>query len=154
MLAKKIALGCGIAVILPIMIHFGVEILVEDPMQGDYQVEAYYETMRNNDLSDSEKEQVREEQKALDELFEERKKRFQLILFSVAVPLGITAILIGTFLKSKGLGTGLIFGGLFSTVNGYMHHWQSIGETIIFVSMLIIFLILIYISMKKIDRDQ
>ena len=152
MLAKKIAIGLGIAVILPLMIHFGVKIIVEYPERSDYMVENYRDQLRDEKLSDEAKDQIKAEQIALDDAFDETKKRFYFILFSIAVPLGVLAILLGTFLKLKGLSTGLIFGGLFSTINGFMHQWGQMNEAFIFICLLIIFSVLIFVSIKKIDR--
>ena len=43
MLAKKFALGFGIAIIFPMMIHYGVSTFSPEPKWKDYQVENYYE---------------------------------------------------------------------------------------------------------------
>jgi hypothetical protein len=42
MIAKKIALAFGLAIVLPSMIHFGVGIFTPKPKWRDYQVEDYY----------------------------------------------------------------------------------------------------------------
>ncbi len=42
MLGKRIALGFGIAVVFPAMVHFGVSTFVPAPRERDYQVESYY----------------------------------------------------------------------------------------------------------------
>ena len=41
MIAKKIALAFGLAIVLPSMIHFGVGIITPKPKWRDYQVEDY-----------------------------------------------------------------------------------------------------------------
>lgn len=152
MLAKKIALGFGIAVIFPMMIHYGVSTFTPKPKWQDYQIKNYYEqhkraTPEEQKKLEAEKNQ-REEKRQVDQ------KRFQKYLFFVAVPLGIIAIIIGAFLSSQAIGTGLMFGGIFSVCDGYFNYWFTLADPMKFGSMVIAFVVLVVVGYKKLETKQ
>tara|TARA_B100000315_G_scaffold253594_1_gene292700 strand:+ start:228 stop:686 length:459 start_codon:yes stop_codon:yes gene_type:complete len=149
MLAKKFALGFGLAIILPMMIHYGVSTFVEQPKWGDYQIRDYYQ--RHKDASPEEKKEL---QAKRDRLHDERKvkeKHFQKYLFFAAIPLGITAIIIGAFLPIQAIGTGLMFGGIFSVCDGYINYWSELSDGLRFISLVFAFIVLIVIGYKKLE---
>ena len=59
MLAKKFGFGFGIAVILPIMIHYGVSTFTPEPKWNDYYDTGYY--MKYEKATPEEKRQLEEE---------------------------------------------------------------------------------------------
>lgn len=149
MIAKKIALGFGIAVILPMMIHYGVGSFIENPNWNDSQIDNYYEKHKRAD----EAAQKDLEAKKLNnrERFESAKRHYQKSLFFVAVPVGLFALLIGSFIQQKGLGTGLMFGGIFSICNGYANNWDYLDDRLKFISLLAAFFLFVWISYKKLE---
>lgn len=110
MLAKKFALGFGIAIILPMVIYYGVSTFSPAPKWNDY------------------------------------------YLFYVAVPLGIFAILFGAFSPIQAIGTGLMFGGIFTLTEGYFCYWSELQDWMRFLSLLIAFVVLIYIGYRKLAK--
>ena len=152
MLAKKIALGFGIAIILPMMIHYGVSSFVPRPEWHEYQVENYHERHQIADAVT--KLELEAEQVELDEAYERDEHYFQKTLFFVAVPLGLVSILIGAFMDKKSLGAGLMLGGIFSICNGYLNNWDYLDHHLKFISLLIAFLLLLWTAFKKIDHKQ
>ncbi|NCG08032.1 MAG: hypothetical protein GWO81_00425 [Verrucomicrobia bacterium] len=150
MIAKKIALGLGIAMILPMMIHFGVGSFVSCPQWQDYQIENYYEQHERSD-AEAQKE-LEAEQLELDHAFEAQEIHFQWVLFYIAVPLGLLALFIGAFTELKGVGAGLMFGGIFSICNGYANNWDYLDDRLIFISLVVAFILLLGLAYKKIER--
>ena len=152
MLAKKFALGFGIAIILPMMIHYGVSTFSSQPKWRDYQVKNYYERHRN--ASPEEKRQLEAEKERLDNQRKKEENRFQKHLFFVAVPLGILAIILGAFLPIQAIGTGLMFGGIFSVCEGYISYWSALNDSLRFLSLLFAFVVLIVVGYKKLENKK
>ncbi len=149
MLAKKIALGFGIAIIFPMMIHYGVSTFVPQPKWEDYRVKNY--TLRYSDASPEERKALQAES---DRLREERRKHeqhFQKYLFFTAVPVGIAAIIIGALLPIQAVGTGLMFGGIFSVCDGYVNYWSELNDGLRFISLALAFIVLVVIDYKKLE---
>ena len=152
MLAKKFALGFGIAIVFPMMIHYGVSMFSPEPKWGDYRIKNYRE--RHKKASPEEKKQLEAEKERLEEQREKAEKHFQKYLFVVAVPLGIIAIIIGAFLSVQAIGAGLMFGGVFSVCDGYFNYWSELGDVWKFLSLLCTFIVLIVIGYKKVEKKK
>ena len=152
MLAKKFALGFGIAIIFPMMIHYGVSTFVSEPKWEDYQVKNYYE--RHEHGTAEEKKALEAEQNQLYKEYEKKEGIFQKHLFFVAVPLGIIAIIIGSFLAVQAIGTGLMFGGIFSVCDGYINYWSELSDVLRFSSLLVAFIVLLFVGYKKLEKKK
>jgi len=150
MLAKKIALGFGIAIVLPMLVHYGVSTFSPRPKLRDYQVEDYYQ--RERDASPEEKVRLRAEKRELDRERREARERFEEHLFYVAVPVGIGAIIAGSLISIPAIGTGLMFGGIFTTIEGYCWYWSELHDWMRFLSLLAAFIVLIYIGYRKLPK--
>lgn len=147
MLAKKFALGFGIAVLLPMAVHYGVSTFSPRPKWQDYQIENYYE--RHERATPAEKVKLEEEQSGLEKERREHAKRFQKHLFFVTTPIGILAIIVGSVIAVQAIGTGLMFGGIFTLVDGYICYWSELPDWMRFLSLLIALVILIFIGYRK-----
>ena len=152
MLAKKFALGFGIAIIFPMMIHYGVSTFSPQPKWEDYQVENYYE--RHKRATTQEQEKMEAENNRLKEQRKIAEKRFQKHLFFVAVPLGLISIIVGALLSIQAIGTGLMFGGIFSVCNGYFNYWSELADPLRFASMLLAFVVLVALGYKKLEQKK
>jgi hypothetical protein len=103
MIAKKIALGFGIAVVFPMLIHYGVSTFVHPPKWEQFHLRGRYD----------------ESASPLDmDAYKMAEKRFQEHLFAFAVPLGLVALMVGAYSRSPAIGAGLMFGGIFSIGDG------------------------------------
>jgi hypothetical protein len=122
MIAKKIALGFGIAVVFPMLIHYGVSTFVHSPKWDEYQVQGVYDPS----ASPQEKTQRQSEHQQKQKEYRAAEKRFQQHLFVFAVPFGLVALLVGAYLSLPAIGTGLMFGGIFSICDGYSIIGQSL----------------------------
>ncbi len=149
MLAKKIALGFGIAIVFPMMIHYGVSTFSLQPKWKDYQVENYYE--KHKRATPAEQEKLEAEKNRLEKERRKAEKRFQRNLFFVVVPLGIIVIVVGAFLSTQAIGTGLMFGGIFSVCYGYFNYWSELVDPLKFASMLVAFVVFLFVGYNKIE---
>ncbi len=147
MLSKKFAVGFGIAIILPMLIHYGVSTFSPSPKQSDY----YQFNYSANDTPEQ-RIKARQDMQKKQEEFRISKKRFELHLFYVAVPLGIIAILFGASVPIQAVGTGLMFGGIFSVMDGYIWYWSELPDLLRFLSLLIAFIVLIFIGYRKLSK--
>lgn len=150
MLAKKFALGFGIAIILPMLVHYGVSTFSPRPNWRNFYNSDYYQRVR--DASPEEKTRLENERKEQQKKIEEASGRFQRHLFFVAVPVGIIAIIIGALISVQAIGTGLMFGGIFTLIDGYCWYWSQLQDWMRFVSLLAAFIILIFIGYRKLAK--
>lgn len=147
MLAKKFALGFGIALIFPIMIHYGVSTFIPSPKwQERY---AYNNYQDYNKATPEAKVKLDQDRKQREDAWIAKEKHFQSVLFLVAVPLGIAAILIGSLAAIQAVGTGLMFGGIFLLLDGYCNYWSELPDSMRFFSLLLAFIVLLYIGYRK-----
>jgi hypothetical protein len=150
MLAKKIALGVGIAIVFPMLLHYGVSTFTPKPKWEDYNVPGFFDPQ----ASAEERHQRQIEQQHKQELRRAAEKRFEQHLFAVAVPLGLVAILFGAFLRVQATGTGLMFGGIFSICDGYFNYWSELADVMKFLSLLAAFILLLFVGYKKLERKE
>jgi hypothetical protein len=143
MLARQIAIGFGIAIIFPLLIHYGVATFHPAP-----KFESSTTLLAPNATADERKEysaQQQQRQKA----YAEAAKEFARILVIVATPLGLAAILIGAYLSFQAIGTGLIVGGILSVSWGYWSYWSYLDDWIRFASLLAGFALLIFVGIRR-----
>jgi hypothetical protein len=148
-LAKKIALAFGIAVIFPWLVHYGVSTFWPQPKWEDYMVQGGYDPA----ASRPEREQRQAEQRKLQDSKKAADKVFAVHLFAIAAPLGLAAILCGAFLRVQSVGTGLMFGGIFSVCDGYVNYWRELPDALRFVSLLAAFIVLVWVGYKKLEKN-
>jgi hypothetical protein len=150
MIAKKFALAFGIAVVFPMMIHYGVSTWTPKPKWQDYQVQG----LSNPHLSVEERARLEAEQRNKQDQRKAAEKRFEQHLFVVAAPLGLAALLIGAFLRLPAIGTGLMFGGIFSICDGYFNYWSELADVLKFVSLLAAFVVLLVVGYRKLEKKE
>ena len=152
MLAKKFALGFGIAIILPMLIYYGVSMFSPSPKWRDYQVDDYYG--RYEDSTKEEKAGLRKERNQLEEERRASRKLFEKHLFLVATPVGVAAIIVGSVIAIPGIGSGLMFGGIFTVTEGYAFYWSELPDWLRFLSLLLAFATLLYIGYRKFSKKD
>lgn len=141
MIAKKFALAFGIAVVFPAMIHYGVSTFSSEPRWQDYHVTPLI------DSNSAEYQKKDAEYRAAEKVFEKH-------LFALAVPLGLITIIVGAFLPLPAIGTGLMFGGIFSVCDGYFNYCSELSAQLKFLSLLAAFIVLITIGYRKLEKRQ
>ncbi|MHC4122568.1 MAG: hypothetical protein ACYSSI_03265 [Planctomycetota bacterium] len=152
MLAKKIVLGFGIAMLLPMMVYYGVSTFSPKPEYRDYQIENYRE--KHDRASTEEKAELEEQKSQLNKQRREHEKRFQRHLFFVAAPLGIIAVIAGSIIAVQAIGTGFMLGGIITLSEGYVCYWPHLEDWMRFTSLVIGFIVLVFIGYRKLTGKE
>jgi hypothetical protein len=147
MLAKKFALGFGIAIILPMLVHYGVSTFSPAPRWQDRYAINNYENYQN--ATPAERAKLAQERETREKEWRAQDKIFQKHLFFAAVPLGIAAIIFGAVSSIQAIGTGLMFGGIFTLADGYCWYWSELQDWMRFLSLLAAFVVLMFIGYRK-----
>ncbi len=150
MIAKKIALGFGIAVVFPLLIHYGVGTFVDSPTWQDFQIEGRFDPS----ASPAEKTEREAQQQRKQTEYKAKEKHFQRRLFTVAIPLGLIALATGAFLGRPAIGAGLMFGGIFSICDGYFNYWSELADVLKFGSLLVAFGLLLFLGYRRLERKE
>ena len=146
MLSKRFALGFGIAVALPLLVYYGVSTFSPPPNWADYFPTG---SLSRRDKTPEEEVRIQQEQSRREQLYKEHEHRFVRALFFIAAPIGIAAIIAGSVIAIEAVGTGLMFGGIFTVIEGYFWYWGVLEHWMRFLSLLAAFLILIFIGYRK-----
>ena len=156
MLARQIAIGFGIAIIFPSLVYYGVASIYPPP-QLKYEVTASAVIAPGPNAMPEERQKYaqdftdrQERQRARHAEFAEANREFARHLVVFSTPLGVVAILIGAYLPLYAIGTGLIFGGIFTVGSGYWEYWTYLENWVRFVSLLIGFVILIFVGYYRV----
>jgi len=151
MLSKKFALGFGIAILFPMLVHYGVWTFSPPPNSADfwkqYGSPGYLERYRT--ATPEEQKKLTEQQDAAMDRLQEGEKRFNRYLFYVTTPVGIAAIIIGSVMTVVAIGTGLIFGGILALCDGYVWYWNELPNWLRFLSLLVAFTVLVIIGYRR-----
>ena len=128
MLTYQSAIEFGMAIIFPMVIYFGVRTFHPPPKLNALRIH---------------------ERQARQERFEEESRRHATILLLASASMGIAAIVCGSFIAISAIGAGLIFGGIFSLMNGYFQYWRYFENWIRFASLLAAFAVLVFVGYAK-----
>ena len=146
MLSKKFALGFGIAVALPLLVYSGVSTFSPPPVWKDYIPTG---SLVQRDKTPEEAERVFQQRKRGEQAYYEHEHRLVRHLFFVAAPIGLAGIIGGSLIAIEAIGTGLMFGGVFTVIEGYYWYWGALEHWMRFLSLLAAFLLLIFIGYRK-----
>lgn len=150
MLAKKFGFGFGIAVILPMLVHYGVSTFSPQPKWQDYYSSGYYQDYQES--TPEKKKELQQERKKKDEAFRSKRKVFERRLFYVAIPVGIAAIIAGAILAVQAVGAGLIFGGILTLIDGYCWYWSELQDWMRFLSLLVAFVVIVFCGYMNLNN--
>jgi putative Mn2+ efflux pump MntP len=150
MLARQIAVGFGIALIFPLLVYYGAATFYPMPKYQDVVTAALVSPANPAPEQRKDYEEQRQKQREQQLAYNAAAKDFARVLVAVSTPLGAAAILVGAYLALESIGTGLIFGGIFTVVWGYWGYWQYLDDWIRFVSLLAGFAILIFVGYRRI----
>jgi hypothetical protein len=154
MLARQIAIGFGIALIFPLLVYYGVASIFSRPQLPTYRstvILPVNPTPEERQKYQEERRAEQQEQQKRMDAYQVAAKDFARHLITIAVPLGICAILVGAYLPLYAIGTGLIIGGISTVGSGYWNYWQYLPDWMRFVSLLAGFLILLFVGYYRIS---
>ena len=143
------AIAMGIAILLPMLVLYGVNTFSPPPEWEDYHSRQLYEEPPAGKITAEEKtERLRLQQEASDKM-QAARQQYQMHLFFTAVPAGLIAIIAGTFIRVPALGPGMVFGGVFTLAGGYLFNWQELSDPVKFVSLLIALIVLAVTAYRR-----
>ena len=99
-----------------------------------------------------EQQKRQEEQRKLNDEYNAAARNFARHLVTISTSLGVAAILIGAYIPPYAIGTGLIFGGIFSVGTSYWVSWDYVDEWIRFASLLAGLLVLLFVGYFRVAR--
>ena len=149
-MAKKIVLGFGIAIVFAALTHYGICTFFPKPKWEDYKVPNYYE--RHKRASNEEKIALEKEKNEKEELRKKDQQEWATKYFYIGLPIGILAVIIGAFIKLPAIGSGLLAGGILVLIESYGHYWLHMPDAPKFVSLIIVFILLLWVGYKKVEK--
>ena len=135
---KQIAVWLGIVVLLPLTVWYGTNVFSPPPNWKEYTKSAERIEQRIGDAKrETEKEKLRDEKARLEEKKEDEERVYYKHMFWVAYPVGLVAIVLGTFFPVQAVGAGLMFGGLISLAAGCYSYWDNMTDQLHFGSLVV-----------------
>jgi len=154
-LIKQLIIWVAIAALLPLtswagatMIHPQTQLKELMAQNQRRQVAVNSIVHENNEI----RKQNWEEQEKLRKLIEEERRLFYRAMFWIGYPIGLTALLVGLFLRALPVGTAVAFGGLCTLATGCYSYWDDMGDALRFFSLLIVLAITTAIGLLKFGR--
>jgi hypothetical protein len=139
---RHFAIVFGIGMLLPVLIHYGVEAYQPLPRFEKTLVASVRLTPTTPEgwkAWDEEERTAQEAQRKKLAEIDEATRPFYRDLILAATPLGIAAILIGWFLRFPAAGHGLMLGGFISIAIGYSGYWAHLDDWVRYPSLLVAF---------------
>jgi|TARA_B100001971_G_C18166257_1_gene524371 hypothetical protein len=84
--------------------------------------------------------------------YDDARDRHQLIVFLVAVPVGLVAVGIGIVLGLPSVSSGLMLGGVFLTIYGTSNYWSNFSNWVKALILGLVLLVLIWLGYKKLEN--
>lgn len=153
-LIKQLIIWLGIVALLPLSSWAGATMLHPRTELKDLMAQrqrAQQEGYNNDDVEARTK--AYDEQQRLSKLIDAEQQRFYRAMFWVGYPLGLTGLVVGLFVRTVAVGTGLAFGRLSTLAAGCYSYWDDMGDGLRFFSLLIALAILIGIGLLKFGRS-
>ena len=148
------AIAMGIAILLPMLVFYGVKTFSPAPDWEDYHTRQLYEEPPAEKITPGEKAEMARQQEEAAAKYNTAQKLHQMHLFFTAVPVGLLAVIVGTFIRVPALGPGMVFGGVFTLVEGYLFNWQELSDPIKFVSLLIALIVLGITAYRRLGSQE
>ena len=137
--AYQVVMTTGIAIVLPILVSLSVTLFQHYPHFEQHvavTVRIAPTTPEGWKAWDEENEAEKRREREQSDAMDEATRPFYRLLILVATPIGIAAILVGSYLKIASVGTGLIFGGALTLANGYSGYWAHLDNGLRLASLL------------------
>jgi hypothetical protein len=155
-LIKQLLLWVTIAALLPLTSWAGATMLhprtqLKELMAQDDRLEAVFRFSTDNESEARKKNS--EEREKLRILIEEEKQKFYRAMFWIGYPIGLTTLIVGLYLRTLAVGTGMAFGGLCTLATGCYSYWDDMGDGLRFFSLLLVLALTIAIGLLKFGRS-
>jgi len=152
--ARQIVIGFGIAVVFPLLVYHAVAIFASPPTFSFN----YVATPVVPNASPEQRQQAQQErqqaQQEAQKIYAEKARHFTLILFLIAVPLGLAAIVGGGWARPNAIGTGFLLGGILTVGQGCYFHWFYLDNSLRFASLLAALLALLFVGFRSVTPSS
>lgn len=132
---RGIAIGLGFAILLPLLVYYGVASISPPPESKDYLQDRLIAPPPPGQ-SEAKIADLEAERQAAEQRLDAASKAFAAKVAWISVPVGIGAVLLGAFVFADGLGGGIILGGLATIGLGLAGSWDQLNYGIRFLSLL------------------
>ncbi|NQV91089.1 hypothetical protein HQ489_01305 [Candidatus Woesearchaeota archaeon] len=168
---KKFLLTFAIAIIFVFFIGYGIEVFHDPPEYQDFCPEVYHldnETACQaaggtwSDGLDPGVEGIKqpipaEKRFCSNKLdcyigYQELQDKHDLVVFVVAIIIGILAIVVGVILNKDAISTGILAGGVLLLLYGTIRYWRHADDVLKFILLGIALAVLIWLGYKKFDK--
>jgi hypothetical protein len=153
-LIKHLIIWVGIAALLPLsswagasMLHPRAHIIDLTARKDRAQQDSY-----DSNPDAAARSKARDQVMQLDKQINEEQRLFHGAMFWIAFPIGLIALVVGLFLRSVAVASGLAFGGLCTLTVGCYSYWDAMGDALRFFSLLLVLVILIAIGLLRSNR--
>jgi hypothetical protein len=149
---RKLAIIVVVGLLYPALVFYGVRAYQPFPEVQQYVVaSARIAPTTAEGWKAWEEENRAADQRHRDALdaIERAAEPFYRALILIATPLGVAAILIGSFLKFHWVGLGLILGGFISIANGYSDYWTHLDDWVRYLSLLLAFCLAVFVGYRE-----
>jgi len=153
MIFKQFAVGIGIAVLLPLFVYYGASLLSPPGNWSELYSTNYYQK-KENAKTPAEKKKIEKEEQQRREALNAQDLKHQRMVFFVAYPVGLAAIIGGAFLTITAVGAGLMFGGIFTLTTGCTIYWDKMTDALHFGALVLALGSLIALGIWKIRPQQ
>ncbi|MEO6907853.1 MAG: hypothetical protein ABI210_08175 [Abditibacteriaceae bacterium] len=155
MIFKQFAVGIGIAVLLPLFVFYGASVISPPPDSSKlYSQSQDYQSKEAKAKSSTEKKKISDTKSRLEKEYNAADRRHQQMVFYVAYPLGILAIIFGAFVAAPAVGAGLMFGGIFTLTTGCGVYWDKMSDALHFGALAIALLVIVSLGIWKIRPES
>ena len=139
------AIGMGVAVLLPMLIAYGVNLLHPPPKFEQYHTLG---TPGPGPVSKAEYERRDRISREERERYSAARLEYSKTFSYVALPIGILSVIGGAKVRVTAVANGLVFGGVFTLISGYYSHWYHLSDLTKFGSLLVALVLLIATAYK------
>ena len=148
MLARKIILGFGFAVVLPLLVHYGIEAF--HPSVPTPEVRRLRQ--REEQSTGDEKVQLRDQRERMEAELRTQERASSRLHFFVGVPLGVAVTVVGSLVGAQAIGGGLMLGGIFTFSEGCFYRWADLEPVGRFLVLLVAFAVLPWIGWQRLHE--
>jgi hypothetical protein len=156
-LIKQLIIWVAIAALLPLTSWAGATMIhprtqFKELMAQSQRVQQAAVSLDQADKEGREKNWA--EQERLRKLIEQEQRLYYQAMFWIGYPIGLTALVVGLFLRALPVGTAVAFGGLCTLATGCYSYWDDMGDALRFFWLLIVLAIITTVGLLKFGRPS
>src|SRR5436309_10665246 len=152
MLAQKIILGFGFAVVLPLLVHYGIEAFHPSVPTPESYDEVRRLRQREEQSTGDEKVRLRDQRERMEAELRTQERASSRLHFFVGAPLGVAVSVVGSLVGAQAIGGGLMLGGIFTFSEGCCYRWADLEPVGRFLVLLVAFAVRLWIGYQRLHE--